>query len=110
MPFVGTERIQKLEKREIMPEKIGDLCGLAYKPMVEKWKANPSWTTWSRIRLEVYNGTWRRVHLDSRRETWQHLFSNDEAQNQAEAAADVFYDRYVSDYEEKKFQENGDVL
>lgn len=110
MPFVGTKRIEQLEKREIMPEKPGDLCALAYKPMVEKWNANPSWTTWSRIRLEVYDGTWKRVHLDSRKETWSPLFTDAETQNQAEAAADVFYDLYISSYEQMKLKENGDVL
>lgn len=78
--------------------------------MLEKWTANRSWTTWSRIRKEVHNGTWKRVWLDSRKETWKHLFNDEDAQNQVEAAAEVFYDRYVSDYEEEKFKENGDVI
>jgi hypothetical protein len=109
-PFIGTERAQKLVKREIMPEKVGDLCCLAYIPMVEKWLANPSWTTWSRIRREVKNGMWKRVYLDSRKETWDTLFDSEEAQNQTEAAAEVFYDFYVSYYEKVKFKENGGVL
>lgn len=109
MPFVGTERVSALIKRELIPEKPGDLCALAFKPMVEKWLANPSWTTWSRIRKEAYDGTWKRVYLDSRKETWDSLFTDDDVQNQVEAATDVFYDRYVSDYEEEMFRKNGDV-
>lgn len=58
----------------------------------------------------MHNGTWKRVFLDSRKETWDQLFTNEEAQNQVEAAAEVFYDRYVSDYEDEKFKENGDVI
>lgn len=110
MPYIGTERVGQLERREVMPEKPGDLCALAFKPMAEKWLANASWTTWSRIRREVKNGTWKRVHLDSRKETWSHLFDDEEAQNQTEAAAEVFYDRYVSKYEQEKFEQNGGVL
>lgn len=109
MPFVGTQRVWDLEARKIMPDKIGDLCALAYKPMVEKWKANKSWTTWSRIRKEAYNGAWKIVHLDSRKETWIGLFNDEDAQNQVEAAADVFYDRYVSHYESEKYRDNGGV-
>ena len=93
-----------------MPEKLGDLCALAYKPMVEKWLANPSWTTWSRIREEGHNGTWKKVYLDSRSETWHPKFSNLEVQNQVEAALEVFYDRYVSIYESEKFYWNGGVI
>jgi hypothetical protein len=77
--------------------------------MVEKWLANPSWTTWSRIRREVKNGIWKHVYLDSRKETWN-SFDDEEAQNQTEAAAEVFYDFYVSYYEKVKFKENGGVL
>lgn len=110
MPYVGTQRVKQLESREIMPEKVGDLCALAFKPMLEKWIANRSWTTWSRIRKEGRDGTWKRVYLDSRKETWDQLFTNEDAQNQVEAALEVFYDRYVSDYEAEKFKENGDVL
>ena len=110
MPFIGTERIRQLEKREILPEKVGDLCALVYKPMVEKWFANPSWTTWSRIRLEGRNGTWKHTYLDSRAETWNHLFTHEEAQNQVEAALEVFYDLYVHDYEIEKLRVNGGVI
>ena len=110
MPYIGTERLQQIEKREIMPEKIGDICALAFKPMVEKWMANPSWTTWSRIRKEGMNGTWKTVHLDSRKETWSHIFDDEDVQNQVEAALEVFYDRYVSFYESVKLSENGGVL
>lgn len=110
MPFVGTDRMLALETREIMPEKPGDLCALAFKPMVEKWLANRGWTTWSRIRKEGHNGTWKRVYLDSRKETWAPLFNDEDVQNQIEAALEVFYDRYVSQYEEEKFLENGGVI
>lgn len=48
--------------------------------------------------------------MDSRTETWYGLFSEKEVQNQVEAAADVFFDRYVSAYESVKYRENGGVL
>lgn len=110
MPFVGTKRASDLEKRVIMPERVGDLCCLAYKPMVEKWLANPGWTTWSKIRLEGYNGKWKRVYLDSRKETWVLLFDDKDVQNQVEAALEVFYSIYVFNYEQKKLFENGGVI
>lgn len=110
MPFIGTQRVKDLEQRVLLPEKLGDLCALAYKPMVEKWLANPSWTTWSRIRLEGRDGTWKKVYLDSRSETWYPKFGHEEAQNQVEAALEVFFQKYIVYYEREKFSENGGVI
>lgn len=110
MPFVGTARIIQLEKGEIKAEKVGDICALAYKPMVEMWLVRSSWTTWSQIRRDVKSGVWKLIHLDSRESTWKGLCDHEEAENQVEAALEVFYDRYVSDYENEKLAENGGVI
>ena len=110
MPYVGTQRAKDLRNMFILPEKVGDLCALAFIPMVEDWLDYPSWTTWSRIRRAVYDGGWKQAYLDPRKDTWIGVFDDAEVQNQIEAAAEVFYDRYVSKYEDEKFKENGDVL
>lgn len=109
MPFVGLDRSTALIKREILPETVGDLCCLAYAPMVEKWLANPRWTTAHRIRKDVWDGTWNEVHLLSRIETIPpHL--KVEIYVAIQLAWEVFYDFYVSEYERSKFDLNGGVL
>lgn len=109
MPYVGTKRVEALTYGMTQPEKYGDLCALAFRPMVQQWLENPSWTTWSEIRKSVRTREWSRRYVENLLPL-SGLFSRDDAQDQTEAAAQVFYDRYVRDYEEKKFRENGGII
>lgn len=109
MPFVGTVRAQALLKRELMPEKVGDLCCLAYIPMVQKFLANTSWSTIHRIRKDVRDGTWNKVFLLSRAETIpEHLQS--EVDTAVDLAWEVFFGLYGLKYEMEKRMTNGGVI
>lgn len=109
MPFIGTKRLRQIEKRELMPEQVGDLCALAYKPMVEKWLANPSWTTAHRIRKDIFYGQWFDVYFKSRLETISPWLL-DEVPTAIKLAWEVFFQIYVMPYEYDKLFLNGGVI
>jgi hypothetical protein len=96
MPFI------KPERRPIIDEKglwaldeiqVGDYCYEFYKPMVDRWRANPRWTT----AHEIYRDMIRSVNKD-----W-------DMQAAYELAWQVFFIKYVWPYEQKKIEENGDI-
>ncbi len=93
-----------------MPEKVGDICCLAYEPMVQKFLANSSWTTIHRIKEQVDNGVWKLIFLDSRAETFPPYFLPIDLVTATKLAWDVFWGFYGLDYEKKKFNENGGVI
>lgn len=109
MPFVGLDRSTALIKREIMPETVGDLCCLAYVPMVQKWLANSSWTTAHRIRKDVQDGTWQVVFIHSRLETIPEYLKF-EITTAVALAWEVFFQMYVYPYEVEKRKSNGGVM
>lgn len=98
MPFIKPELRQPLLDQQIMPEQVGDLCFLAYKPMVDKWTAKPSWTTAHHI--------YKDLHKTS---TLGHL-NNSNAFCAAELAWQVFFIKYVWPYELDQIAENGDII
>jgi hypothetical protein len=77
--------------REMQP---GDLCYVHYKKMVDKWKANPRWTTAHEIYRDLYYAGGSLGHDDSiaRDLAWQ-----------------VFFIKYVMRYEDQKELENGTI-
>jgi len=55
MPFIEIGRRKLVEEGDVLPKAItpGDRCYLYYKKMVDKWKANPRWTTAHEIYKDV---------------------------------------------------------
>lgn len=94
MPFITKERRALIESGKLKREDFepGDLCYTYYKPMVDRWKIKPRWTTAD----EIY------------REVLRHNFTVEDA-TAAQLAYKVFFERYVMPYELKKLAENGDV-
>jgi hypothetical protein len=80
------------------PRIVGDLCYIAYKEMVDQWKANPRWTTAHNIYLGMRINT---SHLT--------LTKDLDKRTAYELAWQVFFNLYVMDYERKKREENGDI-
>lgn len=110
MPFVGTHRASDLLNREKLPEKLGDICCLAYVPMVQKFLVNKSWTTIHRIREEVDSGIWKKNFLDSRKETFPPHFLEKDLVTATRLAWDVFWAFYGLEYERERKKENGGVI
>ena len=115
MPFI-TQNLRKVidkggldallnEGWSIQP---GDRCYLFYKAMVDKWKANPRWTTVHEIYKEllikdrgkfvIYNEIEGCIKRD--------LDDDYVAQN---LAWQVFFQLYVMPYELNKREENGNI-
>lgn len=75
---------------EIQP---GDRCYVYYQAMVDRWKAEPRWTTAHNIFKDMIMS----------------LGSNDDDGAAAFLAWQVFFQLYVMPYELKKREENGDI-
>lgn len=108
MPFVGMKRQKELEAGAI-PKKVGDICNLAYVPMVKQFLNDPSWTTIHNIKKHTID-----INLNLRRrlenEWSQTLFSIDDINISADLAWQEFWDNYGHPYEIKKRKANGDVV
>jgi len=96
MPFIKSERRYVIDERGLWAldeVQVGDCCYEFYKPMVDRWKSNPRWTT----AHEIYKDM-----ICSINESW-------DLQAAKELAWQVFFQLYVMPYELKKREENGDV-
>ena len=97
MPFITQERRKIIDEQGLEGLDViqpGDLCYVYYKQMVDRWKANPRWTTAHRIYKDL------------------HEFPSNVSPDQCVAkdlAWQVFFQIYVMPYEEKKRAENGDI-
>jgi hypothetical protein len=83
MPFITPE-----QRKKVNMDIPGDRCYVEYKRMIEKWRANPRWTTADELLSE--------------------LIPDDNTRAKALAYA-VFFCREVMVYEEKMAKKNGDV-
>jgi hypothetical protein len=94
MPFITKDRRALIEANKLRHEDFvpGDLCYTYYKPMVDKWRINPSWTTADSLYRDVL----------------RHNFTIEDAAA-AQLAWQVFFQLYVMPYELKKRGENGDI-
>jgi len=103
MPFVTQDRRDIIDEFGLDNDKlpggiqVGDRCYVFYKPMVDKWKANPRWTT----AHNIYKTMMREI------ESPESLSEDDGAAY--ELAWQVFFEIYVMPYELKKREENGDI-
>lgn len=88
MPFV--DKAHRENPDENIP---GDRCFLHYKWMVEKWRAEPRWTTADEIYAKV-------MTLDQPTEQWQ---------RSKELAFMVFFQLHLMPYEQSKRKLNGDI-
>jgi len=105
MPFVGTQRSKDLVIGNIRPEKVGDLCSIAYSLMINPWRKDPRWTTAdeikksiSLIKVNVFKG----LNISDG-------FNKIDVNTAVDLAWEVFFSLSVLDYERKKLKENGDV-
>ena len=96
MPFIKQKHrdlIHKFGLAGLVEIEPGDRCYVFYKQMVEKWKAEPRWTT---------------VHeLFKQHVICFSMNMDDDAA--AKLAWQVFFHLHVMPYELKKREENGDV-
>jgi hypothetical protein len=100
MPFITPERRQLIDQSlnglyGLATIEPGDRCYVFYKEMVEKWKAEPRWTTAHSIYRDVILlGTQFGVSDDAiaRELAWQ-----------------VFFNIHVMHYEQLKRDANGDI-
>lgn len=93
MPFVTQPHRESPD-----PSIPGDLCYQYYKLMVDLWKASPRWTT-------AHN-----IYLNMRLETNVPPLSMEYEKKAAyELAWQVFFQKYVMPYEDKKEAENGTI-
>jgi hypothetical protein len=98
MPFIAKGRRQIIDERgldslaDIYP---GDRCYNFYKPMVDRWKSNPRWSTAHEIYKELHYMPVGRIGEDD----WV----------AKDLAWQVFFIKYVWPYEQKKIEENGDI-
>ncbi len=90
MPFVTKDH--RIAPDMAIP---GDLCYCYYKVMVSRWKAEPRWTTAHKIYIDVLQGKRDKVVGDD-------LAAMD-------LAWQVFFQKYVMPYEDKKETENGTI-
>ena len=104
MPFIIGERRKIIGEKGLEGLKdiqVGDRCFVYYYPMVDRWKANPRWTTAHEIYKEM------RKKLDNAGYSWDYLSPDDATAY--ELAWQVFFQLYVIPYELKKREENGDI-
>jgi len=89
MPFITQDRRELIDNGELANDEFqpGDHCYEFYKPMVEKWKTNPRWTTAHSIYARVMRSSDPARHL-----AWQ-----------------VFFHKWVLPYEDLKEKENGPI-
>jgi len=113
MPFVGTERGGRLYRKEIQPEKVGDLCAIAYTPIIRAWRESPRWTTVHKVIKpmleEIQEDISIRIREMHTNGTGKQFSKHQDAKYATELAYEVFFGLYVLDYEIKKRQENGDI-
>lgn len=75
MPFIPWERREKLDKEPWKSEMPGEDCYLFYKDMVQRWKANPRWTTAHQIYRDVMTNKSKDINeLTAQRLAWQVFF------------------------------------
>lgn len=111
MPFVTQERRLALDLGGLKEAKEpGDLCYLAYKTMVKRWKLDPHWHTAHIIyrdlldTIEIPDVPSEMLNGD--RPEW---YTEQDLQAAVELAWQVFFCKYVWPYELKKIRENGDI-
>ncbi len=106
MPFITPERRLALARGEA-PEVVGDLCYIAYKEMVRRWKEEPRWTTAHNIFKDLKNPNHKCAFLYKNLD-YTHYGSQDLglAEN---LAWQVFFQNYVMPYEREKEKENGTI-
>ena len=93
MPFIVQDLREKLDNSPWFADKPGELCYLYYKEMVDRWRANPRWTTAHEIFRNMIDDTPEdKDKFAASRLAWQ-----------------VFFQLYVMPYELKKREENGDI-
>lgn len=97
MPFVTKDHRERPDL-----EIPGDLCYVYYKRMVDDWKQNPRWTT--------ANSIYMLMKIDI---SGQHSFTGLPMTRMHVAAYElawqVFFQKYVMEYENLKEKENGTI-
>ncbi len=106
MPFIKPEKrkiIDNLKNEyELLYNKkhqnysVGDICYYFYKKMVDIWKENPRWTTAHNI-------------FKLKNHELQIFYFSKDAKIAYELAWQVFFQKYVMPYENKKEKENGGI-
>ena len=77
---------------------VGDRCFFYYQPMVDRWKANPCWTT----AHEIYKEMMIKISSVLNFSSYDDIYAY-------QLAWQVFFQLYVMPYELKKREENGDI-
>jgi len=106
MPFVGTQRGKDLFDKKVKPEKVGDLCAIAYTLIVRMWRGQPRWTTAHNIKKTLPSVLLEVTTYIPKLPT---QLTGGDYVTAVELAWDVFFSIHVMDYERKKLAENGDI-
>lgn len=107
MPFITKDRREMIENETLVDWQPGDLCYYYYKKMVEKWKANPRWTTAHKIYADMIsslNYSHFPLNMDGNLK-----FALIKGEAAVQLAWQVFFIKYVVPYENQKEIENGDI-
>lgn len=100
MPFIKLKQRRKIDHNGLKSTtNVGDICYFYYTNyMINVWKKTPRWTTAHYIRQRMIKETGINSKLSLEKITAYKL------------AWEVFFQRFVMPYEQKKIKENGDIL
>lgn len=99
MPFIIQPRREAALKDQLPDTQVGDRCYKFYKPMVDRWKKEPRWTTAHNIYKDMLYSL-HKTHLAN--------IPCDDC-TAAQLAWQCFFNFYVIDYEKVKEEENGSI-
>jgi hypothetical protein len=104
MPFVTKQKREVIDKDFRFAEDKGDFCYAIYKDFVNEFKKEPRWTTIHNIyKTKVVDTLWMFKFRSNDK------FTHSDAITALHLAWQVFFYKYVMDYEKKKILENGDI-
>jgi hypothetical protein len=111
MPFVTQTKRRELDTNGVAAAtEVGDLCYVAYRWMMDRWKAEPRWRT-AHVIYRAVRGTEAQFTVfptNLPQDFWQRFKAGD-LQSAIDLAWQVFFQLHVMHYEHQKREENGDI-
>lgn len=110
MPFIeprNRDRIKLLGCE--VSESVGDLCYVFYSHIMLAWREEPRWRTAHRMFKDFSEQPEACEYFQCVYDKVMHKFELADVVCAAKLAWHVFYDRHVSEYEQKAMEKNGDI-
>jgi hypothetical protein len=111
MPFIKQRRRELIDKdqyysltKEFGEVQPGDRCYFYYKEMVDKWKANPRWTTAHEIYKSMIKESVDDICIN--KDDLERYIDNITAR---QLAWQVLFIKYIMPYEDEKEEQNGSI-